>query len=504
MNAGSIHKFIIGLVILVLAIILGSLAAGDLKDPVVVIGGFGLLFLLNVLGRRAWILIFIAPPLISQLPLGALSKISPAYLVGAGVLAYSLILSMMGYMRLKWRSVPLLDLTILIIFIMMLAQFIRNPVGLNALGLDFEMIGGKEYFICACATVFYITVSCVPIEFKHLHKILKFMIVCSLLSSLLSVVLGGSAMEGDIADNATENRFSLFMGIGKNLFILLLAFNSPLSIMFSWWKTGLLALSTFMTMLSGYRGALVELVLYYTLASYLYKQLLFCISLALACYGILFTLSETKILLDLPWGVQRTLSGIPGMDVNSQVKVDANYSLEWRYVLWNWAMDPRTGYIKNYIWGDGYGVSFNQLRLNSIAVSRRTMYQGDQRSFADSGLWHNGRIHLIHRVGYVGLVIYTLAMLIFFIYMIKVLKAYRGQKEFPYISYLLLPTLSLPIMFFVSTGITLQILGAYSVYAYTKLLYCMGQEEGIIATKREDDQRYIPLMMEEHQLTQGQ
>ena len=159
--------------------------------------------------------------------------------------------------------------------------------------------------------------------------------------------------------------------------------------------------------MGGFRETLLDLFSATAAAAFFRKQFLFLLSVCAIIYGALIYCGTHDLTESWPYGVQRVLSMFPGVKVSKAAKDSAEDSAEWRIVMWRWAMDPRTGYIKDYVWGDGYGQDMANLRRWYTGIQRGTQHFGDQEYFAETGTWHSGPISTIHRTGYVGLGVVT-------------------------------------------------------------------------------------------------
>lgn len=479
---------------------LGAEAADGLKMPILLLGGIGGLFVLYWLGVRSWILIFVAPVVLPYLPLGSIQKIAPGYLISVGVLGYYLVLSLLGRVQLRWRSLFLLDFLVFIVFVAFAVQFVKYPVGINGLGAINGQIGAFDYLICLFATLFYITLTCIPLALTQLTKILRWMVFASLVMSFISVGFKFIGLGvGETIDKAADSRLSYFMDFGRTLFLVIVCFNTPWRIILSVWKALLLAIATFLVLLSGFREQLMQLGIYFIFACIIYRQKLLLLIIGLCTYGCIFVLSETQVLLDAPKGIQRAVSPLPGIEINERILSDANYSVDWRVEMWDQAMDPRSGYITDYVWGDGYGLDLKLLSLNQISISRGTLTSGNNEIFMDYGVWHSGYIHLIHRMGYVGLSLLAFTMFIFSVFALRVCFMYRGHPALPVVLFTLVVIPGNVIRFFISAGETPWFFDMYYNIAVAKVLYFAYKEEVLGEGNQAETQegKYIPLMMRE-------
>ncbi len=500
MSAIIIQRLILGLLLVVLSFYLGSAAVEGAKTPILLLSCIGLLLAMNWLGRRSWVIIFLAPLVAQYLPLGSLSKISPGFLAATAVFAYYVILSMMGYVRLKWKSLWFCDLLILIVFLAFLAQFIRFPVGVGGLGTINDQLGGNSYIACLFATIFYIAVSYMPIRTDQFMKLMKYLMFLSLGFTVFN--LGSSVSSSDvqsISEGVTGSRFSMFCGIGFSTYSLLLCYNTPFNIIFSLWKAPLVLLAVAMVLFSGFRENLAFLAFNFITACIIHGQKLLLVILMSISFAGLYTLSETKLLQEFPYGIQRVVSSFPGIEVADGILETSDHSLQWRYEMWDAALDPRRGYIKDYVWGDGYGLDVKLWQVNNMLKARGVIKAGNNAVFMDYGVWHSGYIHLIHRMGYVGLGLIAFVMCFFALLALRVLSLYRSNPDFPVIMYTLVGVPGSVIVFFVSAGETEGFFSMYLKFALIKILYKAYYDGGTGLSDSTDAELgpYVPMMLRE-------
>ncbi|MFI3242640.1 MAG: hypothetical protein R3Y56_00130 [Akkermansia sp.] len=499
MSSSIIQKIILGVLLVLFSFVLGSEVSEGAKRPVLILAGLGALFAINALGKRAWVLVFIAPVVMRYLPLGALKKISPGYLVATIVLAYYIALSFMGYVRLKWRSVFFCDFLVFIVFGAFLAQFIRYPVGVGGLGVINGQVGGNDYIACLFATLFYVAISCMPITFENIAKVLKWTMYITVVAAFFGAIFRGIGMGGEAMEAAKSSRFTMFDHFGQNLFLMLICCNTPWQIVTSFWKSFLIAVSLICIILSGFRNLLAAAAAHWITLSCVRRQVMLVFALLSVLYGAVFALSYSRVMLDLPLGMQRACSFLPGVKVDSAIARDAKFSLEWRYAMWDKAMDPREGYIKDYTWGDGFGLKLDLLQRNKTLISRGVIKAGDNKTFMDYGVWHSGYIHLIHRMGYVGLVLIGFTMFVFVILALKVAYLYRRHPAASGIWFAIIALPTSFLLFFGSTGEASTFFGMYYAFGISKILYVCYQEGLSAGSTPELNERgqYIPLMMRE-------
>lgn len=504
MNATVIRNAIVAIFMALLCILVGSYAAEDKNIPIFMLAGIlGLIFML-VMGRKSWMLLYFLPPLIPFLPLGILERLPAAFLVAGFVLAYWAVMWIMGYVRFKWRWLPAMDLLALIVFVYYLLTFYWHPVSINSLGIDAEYVGGKEYIWFLLAYVYYVTISCIPCTYDDLYGVLRktlyVMVGVSIFSSLLSVfgIMSAGGLQG-VGEEMGNSRFSMFSALGVLLFLIVFSKKPFHEILTSPKAILALMFCCAAVVISGWREKLVSFGILVFALCYIKREMVYLIFLVAMAYGSLLYLSEEKVVKDyFPYGMQRTLSVFPGVEIKEEVRSETEHSSEWRKVMWRWALDPRTGYIKDYIWGDGFGQAVSELNRYNVSLMRGTTRFGDQEDFAQAGVWHNGAIVALHRTGIVGLALIVIMDLYVMFMIVRVCRAYRGTPMFLLSVVFLCSFFGDAALCFISAGGITHFFTGFVCFGLTKVLYCAGREEGIIVPVFSQG-RYKPMLIAEAQ-----
>lgn len=500
---GNVLKnIVIAILLAVLAFIAGSLSVDGFKQAIYpaffVLG----VFLLIYLGDRCWWLIFLLPPVMGVVDTSFLKEFPLPFLLSGVVMVYWIILCIMGYTRVTWKTVIWMDLFSAFYIAYFFLTYIWHPVTLNIL-TDFTdggdiLMGGKEYVFCLGALICYSALSIVPCSLEQMRKVAKYAFILTLVVAVIwgaiYILKTGSAVASSIRDG----RNGAFAGIGDLIIRYLFAKWSVLGVILSPWKLLLLLVAALSVAISGFREYFLSLGVYTMITSFLQRRIASLFILVFSCYGVFLFLSSSKALYGLPFGVQRILSSVPGMEVNKDIAADAEHSLEWRQEMWEWALDPTQGYIKDYVWGDGFALSTKKLRLTTIAMNRGQANDTSQnnRFFAETGVWHSGYITAIHRIGYIGL-IWTFiwsALLVFLI--MRVCLALRKMKGNEFIYCLIIPGISSVVHFFVSAGTFPRFFYMFYYAGVAKSLYCEALKEGLMQplfVRRV----YVPLLFKE-------
>lgn len=498
MENGGVKNIVLIALVVVLSFFIGSLSADGVKEAllpsVAVAGAFVMLYL----GKNSKYLIFYLP-----LVIGFVLPTKMGMFIAPTVLGYWIVMRLMGYVRFEWVGHALMDGMVLLIFLYMCFAFYRNPVAVKALGMDSDLMGGADYVACLTGVLSYVAVSVIPFTALGLCKTIRNVVLLNIVTTFIGIFLnfrgsGGSGEEmlSEVGEAAKTTRFDHFSFLGRAVFFLVYAYYPLGRLLSSPLKLGFLLLGAAAVLIGGWRGALIEFVLSLFVLAFLKRELAFILCMGAFCYAGLLVLSSEHALEDLPYGVQRSLCAIPGVHVSQEVERDAEGSSDWRKEMWRWALDSRTHYIKDYVWGDGPGISKQAHRRNRTAIMRGEAKYGDNRAFAQFGVWHSGWITLIHRYGIVGLLLVGGIQLLLVIYSLLSILRYRSTRYFPYLTVYICGTLPSVFLYHLGTGMPSSFFGSLIGLGVYKQLYVRARELG-----RDDSffrsEPYTPLMIQD-------
>ena len=504
--AGSIvGKVLACIVLVVLCFIIGAQAAESAASSMVIIAAVvGVVFML-IMGPRSWMLLFLLPPIVRVLSLsGSMEKMNPTFLVAMIVLGYWIVMWGMGYVKIRWRSMWLLDTLALLSFALMLAAYIKRPVSVNALGIDTDNVGGRPYILAVGAFIYYLAISCIPMKTHQIGKVLHWRIwiglVCVFIGTLKGLAgFGGAEEEGvRMADAMQETRFFPLKLLGEYMVVMLYALFPLMKFFVNPALIVGMAVSFGMILISGFRSVFATTIISLVLMSLAKKEFWLMLCFALFAYVGLVVFSAGGGMDLLPYGVQRVASAIPGVVVDEQARRDAEASSDWRYEMWKWALDPRTGFIKDYMWGDGIGISKKANERDVRSILRGEIRYGDQDQFANSSQWHSLIVSTIQGLGYVGLAIVFLMINCTGVLIIRICVSLRGTLMFAPALVLLMPFSTNLIFFYVHAGTLEAYFNMFSTIALTKFLYCVAREEGLLIPWGQR-KRYIPKMIQDYE-----
>lgn len=296
MNAIAIRNVVIAIVLVLFCILIGSYAAEDKNVSVFLIAGIvGFIFMV-VLGRRAWTLLYLLPPLLGFLPLGILERLPAGFLVAGFVLVYWAMMWIMGYVNFKWRALPALDAIVLALFLYYLLTFYWHPVSINELGIEAEYVGGKEYVWCVLAAVYYVTLSCIPCSYDALCGVLRKAMYLVVGATVFVAVSGlfGMVSAGRLGEAAGNSRFSLFSELGVVVFLIAYSKKPFLKIMASPKYLAAMLFCCAAVVISGWREKLMMFGAIGLALCYIKRELAYVIFIGIAAYGTLLYLSEER------------------------------------------------------------------------------------------------------------------------------------------------------------------------------------------------------------------
>ena len=503
MNNAIVKNVLLSMFLVILCFVVGVQAAESAKVSIgILVALVGIAFMLWM-GPRVWTLIYLVPPIMTLLPLpGKLGTLPMEFLVSGLVLFYWIVMWIMGYVKFKWRSLLVLDLLVLVVFCYMVASYLRHPVSMAILGYDAEYIGGKEYVWCIVATVHYLAISTIPCTYEQVKHVMNWGVRLSVAACMLSITLSLLGIRGgtditELADAATNTRFGMFVTLGIYGIYYFYGTNPLIRIICS--PALLLAcmFSLIGIVLSGAREVLMDNCFKIMFIAIIKRELWCLMVMGLLCYGGLLYLSSEGVVEKFPLGVQRCFSMLPGVRIDKEIEAGTTHSSEWRIEMWKWALDERTGYVQDYVWGDGFGQSVDYLRRETTSMMRGTTVYGDLDYFAQTGTWHSGVITAIHRLGYVGLAIISMVSVVGLILLCRTGMAWKGTPLFlPFLFFTVSFSGSVPV-YFISAGTIPFFFKMYLALSFIKLLYCLAREQGRL-TPLLQRQRYVPQVIREH------
>lgn len=511
MGNDAVKTIVLAMVLVVLSVLVGAQISDGLRGSFgafATIGGVVALFLMLLLGKNSWQLIFLAPPVITAIL--SISRFALPMPVNALVIimvgGYWLLMWVMGYVKFHWRSLPVVDWFIVAISLYTIANFYRYPVSINALGAGGDMVGGKDYFICFVSVLSYIVLSALPWRLETLLKCVKWSFYLGLalgsVTSVYSMLCPGAEAVGEEAIGAGEvlehGRFAYFVAPGM-MVLTYFYFRYPfVAIMTSLRRLLGSLLGVCCVMVSGWRTRMVLMFVQIAFIALAKREMTVLLLIGMAIYTGLFGLGSMGALESAPYGLQRVLTAVPGIDVSKKAMTDATGSSDIRVKMWKNALDPRTGLIKDYIWGDGFQTSLSEIMRDTTFRMRKGQLNDliHQDHMQRYGSWHNGWITYLHRLGIVGLVLLQTFMLVSVAYLFHLTKA---LVRIPDGVYAYIPMCEFLGVAMTSSFLVWTVGSAFRIItqvALVKVFYCLLQERGMLKPMFVPTQ-YVPMTIRE-------
>jgi hypothetical protein len=428
-NTRSLWIFLIAGIGLIFAFNAGSFVADENYGPVAyAIGGLIGIFVFFTLGPNANLVIPICYGLTGQISLLPLpfSVQQLAEILACGVFISGIIfkssskkaetepIDMIAWLNIAWLG----------------TVFIRNPVGINALGTS--LVGGKPYVDFLLSVMTYIILSRQIISPKQAKLIVSASVAISIVVALgstlvfiipsLGKILGPfysafsswGVQEGQEVDVGSTRLIAL-QGSGMNLIIYCICMVNPMSMLSpkNWRFMGIYLIGILMVFLSGFRSAILSIILITGLGAFLRERIEGIAKLSFAVFFIITCFISISFSgFQLPWTFQRSLSFLPG-DWDPTAVQAAKESSDWRKEMWITVMTSDR-YIRNKLLGDGYGFlrsDYEDMIAAAQGGGRLSGSEGDKEAHMLQGTYHSGPISSIKRVGYLGLVILLVYMI---------------------------------------------------------------------------------------------
>jgi hypothetical protein len=163
----------------------------------------------------------------------------------------------------------------------------------------------------------------------------------------------------------------------------------------------------------------------------------------------------------VPFGLQRSLAMIPGMDM-PEAKGDIDASSNWRWLLATRAFDEWKSNSRKFFIGRGVH-AFTERDIMAVKLEG---YFGAMEVSLRRGATHNIVTDLLITVGLLGTILYIFVFVGFIVSIIKILKLAKDSKNITY------DTLFVCLLFSVSM-IPIYIIGGGGVYNIVVLVFCV-------------------------------
>jgi len=465
MNSNSLVKLLVLVGGLILAVVMGNLLVTDAFTAFLWISITVVVTTCIYLERRIWLLIPFLGAVDVTLRLPGLP--TTLMLAQALVVGFSLILLLMRRLPLhpRWTE---LESWCLLLTLMVIQVYIRNPVGLNIFGGS--SVGGKPYVLFALALVTGGLLMGLKVEPKHLKAAMYLSIVGGLINFGVSLVgrfvplvgywTATSFVDGRGTDDSNvgkqydagaATREPFLMILGRNLSLWISAFRSPLKACFHpfWGPCVLLALAA--ATFSGFRNAVAIVGLTYFVGICYRGGFVAVMASFMAGIVAIALLAVANGISPLPPNIQRALSFLPGTWEQRYIE-DAKGSSEWRFDIWKEVLTTDR-WIHNKVLGDGLGFSARELayqaslREGSVARLGVSGFDMHRESILASGDYHSGPVQAIRTIGYAGLIVILLFQIRLAVHAHRQIVRCKGTEWFPVALFFGIPLIWNPIFY---------------------------------------------------------
>lgn len=406
---------------------------------------------------------------------------------------------------LTWNSIKLQDVFVFLLFIHVIYLFISHPFGIGVNVLN-DYISGKGYVTFLGGCMAYLYFSSLKTDSNELGKVLQRSLILLFLGLCISTarnLLFPEASDTDMGSLGEGKKERIYACLLISLFIfdILIIKYSFTDFLKRPWIVFLALLSAVGILISGSRASLTEPTAFFLLISFLYKRWLVSIALPVVSILVLFILSAGGYLHHLPYGIQRTLYIIPYVDISPDIIANAEDSNDWRVRMWRVALDDRTPFIQNKVWGDGFSRDIYHLKANiyekayQLKSTARKEEGGGQEDYMFLDGWHSGPIATINSLGYIGLTLYVIITVIGFSYAWLVCQIYAFHKYRIGILYLSIQYIYTAVYFLGVGGTPATIPFQIVSLGIIKVLFCCAKREGLYIPYNVRKE-YVPLIIQ--------
>ena len=360
-----------------------------------------------------------------------------------------------------------LDWIVFLNFGYLITVFVRNPVGLSAMGS--AMVGGRPYFDSLIGFLAFVVLSRMTLRPK-LAKVLPLFSCAAQVgvslsgalahyvpstAPLIARIYSGISISEYVSqeaglDDSGVNRVTDLLAGAQAGILTLVSYFTPLSLLS---PRHLFRFCCFLAVcggfaLAGFRNGISFMGFVFVISAYfrggLKKAFFVSVTAALSVFALEGVHNAG---LTLPKTAQRALSFLPG-DWDVDAKNDAEGSSEWRFYMWEVVLSTDR-YIHNKLLGDGFGFSSEELEIMEQAQSGGTGFIGasGQESFLIQGAYHSGPLSAIRYVGAVGLVFYLTLLVVAATYAWKLIRRSQGTDYFPLALFVGIPAIYEPFQY---------------------------------------------------------
>jgi O-Antigen ligase len=345
--------------------------------------------------------------------------------------------------------------------------FVRNPVGVSALGSG--MVGGRPYIDSLIGFLAFIILTRATLG-PNLARRLPFLaalqqIGASLLSALTHYIPSTVPIVEKIYSGVDTseyilqqtggpeggaNRVAELLGGAEAGLLALLGYFPPLTLLSPLRPLRFLCFAAVCIgfALAGFRLGVLYLAFAFVIAAYFRNGINRALIVMVAGSALIFALIAAQNAgFTLPATAQRALSFLPG-NWNADAKADAEDSNEWRFYMWDVVIHTDI-YIHNKLLGDGFGFTSYELQIMEQQEEGGPGFVGGakQESSLIQGAFHSGPLSAVRYVGAVGLSMYLLLLVVAARYAWRLIVATRGTDFFPLALFIGIPAIYEPLQY---------------------------------------------------------
>ena len=370
-----------------------------------------------------------------------------------------LVLKALKVVKLK-PKLEAVDWWMFAMLLYLVTVYIRNPVGVDALGS--ERVGGRPYFNVFLGCLAYWVLSRALLAPRQALLLIGLICAGRMSEGLLSFITFHfpdtvpvinefySGIEKQTYDSqdirigandeGTQRQVYLVL-IGNPLILALWSLFRPLTVLNPLYILRFLVFlfGLWCVFASGFRSSLALCIAMMYFAAYLRRGVQEVVRLSMLGLPVAMVLIAGQgTLYDLPLSAQRALSFLPGR-WDPVAIADAQGSTEWRMDMWRATLSGDK-YIHDKMLGDGFG--FNLTDLTAMASYRGN---ADSEQLAEDQLIvggiHSGPISAIRYVGFVGLAIFVGLLIVVARTAWRLIRRAEGTEYYPLALFLGLPLL---------------------------------------------------------------
>jgi len=460
MNERILVNVVLIVISLILAIFLGNWVVTSPKEVGMGFAVVMAIILFMVLNKNIWILIPASMSVGFRFPFipGGFTtpELVSMYVVGCTIL---LLLSHKASLRIKVTSIEFF--AGLVLFLLCLA-YIRNPVGVMALGAD--NVGGRPYAIVIIGVSAGWVLSSTKTDYIQVSRAFKWGVlgyfatlgvqlaakvsgaIASITGPLLGIGGSGGGGYGGQVDTSKATRSGIAASWGDFGCRFICSCMHPLKAIYNLRWSPVLFSILIAAAMSGFRSMIAIVGVTFLLGIYYWgktKAVMLAGIIGILCYvGI----NIVNMIYPLPPNIQRSLSFLPGTWKERYV-VDSESSTDWRVLMWEEALYTDR-YIRNKFIGDGLGIQRSDFsRMQEISLSRVQTDEMTQERAMLAGDFHSGPVTTIKVIGYLGLVILTIAMIIVSVRAHRLIIESRDKPYFREAIFFCLPLVYMPFIY---------------------------------------------------------